>query len=448
VRLVARMPGSNRPTHVSPDGRTVLVLHERALMDSDLVAVDLVTGRITELTAGTTAPGRRVPGGVDDEGAVWLASDHLRDPADEGLLRAYRLVGDEWTPVGPDGVEVDELTVAAGTGAAALNDGGRSHLVLLDLATGGAAASGPLPLGVASELSLAPDASRLVFAFSGAASPGAVWQADVATGDTGRVTGGSCPVDPAGFVEPATVEIPSFDGLVVPALVYGPRAHGRAVISVHGGPESQERPRFQPVYQYLVSRGMAVVAPNVRGSTGYGRRYAGLDDGRRRPDAVADLAAVARWATAEFGTLPAVMGASYGGFMTLAGLTSYPDEFAAGVDIVGMADLVTFLERTGDYRRALREAEYGRLDRDRDFLAEVSPLRQVERISVPLLVIHGANDPRVPISEAEQIVEALRQRGREVTYLRFEDEGHGIVREDNRVTAYTAVADFLERHLG
>jgi dipeptidyl aminopeptidase/acylaminoacyl peptidase len=193
-----------------------------------------------------------------------------------------------------------------------------------------------------------------------------------------------------------------------------------------------------------------VLAPNVRGSTGYGRAYVHLDDVRKRMDSVADLAAAARW-LADSGTARrdaiAVMGGSYGGFMTLAAITTYPDLWAAAVDTVGIANFVTFLEHTGPWRRRLREAEYGSLERDRDFLAAISPIAHVDRITAPLLVIHGANDPRVPVGEAEQIVAGLRERGREVEYRRYEDEGHGLVRLPNRLDAAEATAAFLERHL-
>ncbi|MCW5881866.1 MAG: S9 family peptidase, partial [Anaerolineae bacterium] len=222
------------------------------------------------------------------------------------------------------------------------------------------------------------------------------------------------------------------------------------VVHVHGGPESQSRPAFNAVVAYFVQRGYAVLLPNVRGSTGYGRRYTHLDDVKRRMDSVADLAASARWLVAEGNANPnrvAVMGGSYGGFMTLAALSTYPELWAAGVDIVGIGNFVTFLERTGAYRRAHRESEYGSLAHHRDVLERISPIHKVDRITAPLMVIHGANDPRVPIYEAEQMVAALQARQHPVEYLRFEDEGHGIVKLGNRIVAYGAIGNFLDRYL-
>jgi dipeptidyl aminopeptidase/acylaminoacyl peptidase len=202
-----------------------------------------------------------------------------------------------------------------------------------------------------------------------------------------------------------------------------------------------------PVIQYLCAQGITVAAPNVRGSTGYGRTYHHLDDVERRLDSVADLASLARALGAGSDTPVGVMGGSYGGYMTMAAITEHPALWACAVNIVGIVNFVTFLERTGAYRRALREAEYGSLERDRAFLESISPIRKVDRIACPLLVIHGANDPRVPVGEAEQVVAALRAREAPVEYLRYEDEGHGITRLPNRLDCYPRVAAFLQRHL-
>ena len=202
--------------------------------------------------------------------------------------------------------------------------------------------------------------------------------------------------------------------------------------------------------QYLVTRGYAVLAPNVRGSTGYGYSYQSLDDVYLRMDSVADLRCAALWLCESGIADPeriAVMGGSYGGFMVLAAVTTYPDLWAAGVDIVGIANFVTFLENTGPWRRRLRESEYGSLERDRAFLEQISPIRYVDRITAPMFVMHGANDPRVPVGEAEQIVAALRIRGVPVEYLRFEDEGHGLVKRANRLLAYPAIARFLDQYM-
>jgi len=205
------------------------------------------------------------------------------------------------------------------------------------------------------------------------------------------------------------------------------------------------------VIQYLVGHGYIVAAPNVRGSTGYGKRYAHLDDVALREDSVRDLGAVNAWLRGRPDVAPeriAVYGGSYGGYMVLAALTLQPELWAAGCDVVGIANFRTFLERTAPYRRALREAEYGALARDGELLDRLSPIHRVDRIRAPLFVIHGANDPRVPVSEAEQIVAALRARQQRVEYLRFDNEGHGVTRRENRIRAYGDLVRFFDEVLG
>jgi dipeptidyl aminopeptidase/acylaminoacyl peptidase len=257
------------------------------------------------------------------------------------------------------------------------------------------------------------------------------------------------------FIEPEIIHYPSFDGLQIPALWYlphdaQPNHQTPVVVSVHGGPEGQAQYTWNATFQYFLRRGYAVLAPNVRGSSGYGKHYLSLDDVRQRPDSITDLKYAVDWLYGQPTVAPkkiAVMGGSYGGFMVLAALTTFPDLWAAGVDIVGIANLLTFLENTSSYRRHLRTAEYGDPERDRDFLIALSPIHKADRIQAPLMVIHGAQDPRVPVGEAEQIVEHLRAGQRPVEYQRFEDEGHGIVKLKNRLVCYPRIASFLDTYL-
>jgi len=222
------------------------------------------------------------------------------------------------------------------------------------------------------------------------------------------------------------------------------------IVYPHGGPESQTRPNFVALFQYFLERGYAILAPNVRGSTGYGTTYMNLDNTIKRMDSVADLAHAAYWLRDQKRGDPkrlAVYGGSYGGFMVLASVTHYPDLWAAGIDVVGIANFVTFMEKTGAYRRAHREAEYGNLREHREFFEKISPIHHVDKIKCPMMVIHGANDPRVPVEEAEQIVAALKKRGIPVEYLRYEDEGHGLAKLKNRLDAYPKMAAFLDKYL-
>ncbi len=245
--------------------------------------------------------------------------------------------------------------------------------------------------------------------------------------------------------------MPSFDGEQVPVFVYRPTGpdRGSTVVHVHGGPEGAAMRGWSPVVSALAADGHTVVVPNVRGSAAYGKRWYSLDDRELRLDSVKDLAAIHAWLPS-IGCDPsraALWGGSYGGYMVLAGLAFQPSLWAAGVDIVGIASLVTFLENTSDYRRATREREYGYLATDREFLESASPLSRVDDMRAPLLVIHGANDPRVPLSEAEQITGALTKRGVPCRLLVYPDEGHGLAKLKNKLDAHPQALAFLREHL-
>jgi len=248
--------------------------------------------------------------------------------------------------------------------------------------------------------------------------------------------------------------IPTSDGEQVPCFRFAAASPvdvlaGASVVHVHGGPESEATRMFSAVWQSLAMAGFDVLVPNVRGSAGYGKRWVSLDDLELRLDSVADLAAIHDWLpSVELdASRSALWGGSYGGYMVLAGVAMQPDRWAAGVDIVGISSLVTFLENTSAYRRAYREREYGFLDRHRDFLAKASPLTYLDDMVAPLFVIHGANDPRVPLSEARQIKAALDGKGVDCELRVYDDEGHGLAKRANRIDAYPAAIEFLVQHL-
>jgi dipeptidyl aminopeptidase/acylaminoacyl peptidase len=314
--------------------------------------------------------------------------------------------------------------------------------------------------GVAGGLDFSRDGRKLAFSFAGARFNSDVWLYDLKTRKLEQVTRASrAGIPQESFVEPELIRYKTFDGRDIPAWYYKPQ-NARAgdanralpvIISVHGGPEGQERPAFNPTYQYFLARGYAVLAPNVRGSTGYGKAYMALDDVEKRMDSVADANAGAEWLVATGWADPrriAAMGQSYGGFMVLACLCTAPDLWAAGVDVYGIANFVSFMENTHPSRRRHRAAEYGSLEQHRDVLERISPINQVDRIKAPVLAIHGEKDMRVPISETEQIVAALTSRGVPTELIRLPDEGHGLVKLPNRLRVYPAIADFLDRHIG
>lgn len=322
-----------------------------------------------------------------------------------------------------------------------------AHLRDLPLPSAGCAAAGPAPVW-------APDSTAVAVSFSGPDMPSDVLVLPVADGPPRPLTNSASGLGGERAARPELHRIPAPDGELIPCQVYrptmsAPALAGSAVLVVHGGPEGQARQNFSVYVQALAAAGHTVLVPNVRGSVGYGKRWYSADDRHRRLDSVADLAAVHAYLP-EVGLdqgRAALWGGSYGGYMVLAGLAFQPDLWAAGVDIVGIASLVTFLENTSAYRRAYREREYGTLAHDREFLLSVSPLTRIDAITAPLFIIHGANDPRVPLSEAEQIHAALIGRDRECELAVYGDEGHGLARRANRLDALPRAMAFLAGHL-
>lgn len=293
-----------------------------------------------------------------------------------------------------------------------------------------------------------PDGKRFAVTVNSATSPDDiyVWSG----GELDRLTNSSAELPAGELGTPEIHRIPTPDGERIPCFLYRPRhGSGSVVVIVHGGPESASVQSWNPVLQALLQAGHAVAVPNVRGSTGYGRRWTALDDGRLRLDSVADLAAIHAWLPSAGldSRRAALYGGSYGGYLVLAGLSMQPGLWAGGVDIVGISSLVTFLQNTSPYRRAYREREYGRIETDRDFLVAASPITHVDAIRAPLLIIHGVNDPRVPLSEAEQVATAVRTRNVECEMYVYPDEGHGLSKLHNKLDAYPKVLEFLGRHL-
>jgi dipeptidyl aminopeptidase/acylaminoacyl peptidase len=338
-----------------------------------------------------------------------------------------------------------------------VNEGGLGTIRLLDLDSGAVRQGPDLPVGIASGVTFSPDGRQVGFTFNAATSPADVWSFDVAslalTRWTEAETGG---LNPGRFIEPTLFTYPNTDGMDIPAFIYRPAGAGPhpVIISIHGGPEAQARPGFSSVFQYWASElGLAVAVPNVRGSSGYGKTYVSLDDGLNRKRSVEDIGALLDWIATQPDLDPSriiVHGGSYGGYMVLASMIDYGDRLAGGINIVGISDFKTFLENTEGYRRDLRRAEYGD---ERDpvvaaFFEEISPLRNASRINKPIFIIHGYNDPRVPYTEAEQILEAVKANGIKAWFLMAMDEGHGFRRKSNREFQREAETMFLKEVLG
>jgi dipeptidyl aminopeptidase/acylaminoacyl peptidase len=454
-RLVMQHDGYNRALAFSPDGYRLLTYRAHGSQDCDLYLVDLETGETRLLTPheGELEIGA-VAWAADGEG-FYYAHDEGRDFLS---LAYYDLAAEayEWLETPPWDVG-DVVTSYSGRYLSwTTNEDGFSVPHLRDLTYKEDLPVPGLPArGVMWGIRFSPAEDRILFTFSSPTTPTDVYAWDIEGETVERVTEAELAgIPPSSFVGAELVYYPSFDGTMVPAYLYlppgAPADNSTAVVvHAHGGPEAQQRPYFDDIYEYWLGAGYAVFVPNVRGSTGYGKTYADADNVEKRMDAVTDFYE-GWWYLAEQPWCDrfkiAVYGSSYGGFMVLAQLTQKPYHWAAGIDVVGIANFVTFLENTGPGRVALREDEYGSLERDRDLLEAISPVNQIHSIRSPLMVIHGANDPRVPVGEAEQIVaEARKVLGADkVVYLRYEDEGHGLAKLDNRLDAYPKMVVFLE----
>jgi dipeptidyl aminopeptidase/acylaminoacyl peptidase len=472
--LVYQQDGSNDPVAWSFNGSRIIVSHtnEQLSLDNDLYLVDLKSKTATQLTphkgAAQFGSVRFTP---DDHSIVFGTNDNREfyslAQMDLASKRVDIIDNTEWDlnslEISPDG----------GLLAYTINRDGYSELFVRRLDTNGkplitviGPKEAPIELpakGLVGGLEFSRDASgeasrtgnKLAMTFNSSQYPTDIWLYDLKSRKLSQITNSSLAGIPrSSFIEPELIRYKTFDGREIPAWFYKPESakYSRnlpVIVTVHGGPEGQAQPGFNPINQFYLSRGYAVLAPNVRGSTGYGKTFTHLDDVRNREDSVKDLAASVEWLknNAADAKRIAVTGGSYGGYMTLAAITLYPDLWAAAVSTVGISNFESFLKNTSGYRRKLREVEYGSLERDLEFLRSISPLYKVDRIKTPLMVIQGKNDPRVPYTEAEQIVDALKKRNAVVEYKLFDDEGHGVAKLSNRLIVYPLMADFLDRYM-
>ena len=384
------------------------------------------------------------------DGGALLGLSDARGRDFMGLLRIDPQSGNCEAVYAPERRDVEAWAVSsAGLLATVENDRGYGVL-RVGPRDGERAIVKVLPDGVVADLAWSVDGTRLAFSASNAVRPAGLWIWE--KGAARVVWEPECGLPTRAF---SLVEWTSFDGQAVPgwlALPGGerPEAGWPAVIWVHGGPASQARAGFRADMQALLAQGYAVLMPNVRGSTGYGRKAMESDDVERRLDSVHDLAAGRAWLAGQDaidGSRIAVMGQSYGGYMVLAAITEYPSLWRCAIDFYGIADFATLLETTGPWRRAHRAMEYGDPSRHRALFDRISPIRHAGRIETPLLVLHGRRDPRVGFGESEQIVEALGRLGRPPAFEAFDYAGHGFVRPEDKARVYSAVAAFLAEHL-
>lgn len=459
--VLAEEAGTWMPLDFAPDDDRLLVARYVSINESRLYEIDLTTGSRRALLDDslTVAVGEARYDG--DGSGVYFTSDIGAE-----FMRLHRLdlaTGQiqVLTSDVPWDVEAFTLSEDGSLLALSINEGGISRLVVRRLPGNRPLALPELPAGVITAAFFSPAGDRLALSVSSPTSPTDVWTVSLTERRLARWTrseaGG---LDPETFVAPDLIEYPTFDAVDgeprrIPAYVYRPAGPGRhpVLVLVHGGPEGQYRPYFSSTIQYLVRElGLAVVAPNVRGSAGYGKSYLKLDNGYRREDSVRDIGALLDWIGTTDDLDPSrvvVMGGSYGGYMVLASLVHYSGKLAAGIESVGISNFVTFLENTQPYRQDLRREEYGD-ERDplmRAHLEQISPLNRVTEIRRPLMISQGANDPRVPASESEQIYQALTAAGIPVWYVLADDEGHGFRKKANRDANAAIMTLFLERYV-
>jgi dipeptidyl aminopeptidase/acylaminoacyl peptidase len=455
------------PLDWSLDDRQLLLRGQRAGSATELFLADVASGALTALGApAAEAAPAAAPGGVGpakfspDGRGVYVVSDA---GSEFRQLRELDLASHEWrtvTDTVPWDITSFDLSADGRYLAYVANVDGESRLSVLDNVARTDLALPPLPAGTLGRIAFDPAGRHLAFTLDTGAAPADVYAYDLEHGLLERWTMSEPgAVDPAGFAGPALTRYPSFDRVegrarAVPAFIYRPSTAGRhpVLISLHGGPDAQYRPQFDPFLQYLVHElGFIVVCPNVRGSSGYGRGYRGLDDGVLREDAVRDVGALIIW----LGLQPDVertrifvSGEDYGGYLALEALAAYGDRLRGGIAVAGISDLVTYLEHSPAGELGRRRAEFGdeREPRTRAYLERISPLTRSAAMVSPLLVVQGLGPSRVPASESEQMVGSLRGRGAEVWYLHTDDDGGAPRREDQRFSLVTEAA-FLEQLL-
>jgi dipeptidyl aminopeptidase/acylaminoacyl peptidase len=355
-----------------------------------------------------------------------------------------------------DDAEADSFTISDDGRRAVLswNVGGRSELELVSLPDGKRAPLRPPPGEVVSISEFAPDGSRLALTVTGAAQPTSAWQYNFSSQRYTPIAPVATPnVDLSSLVKPELRKYKAQDGLELSGWLYLPKGFkrpGPVVLSFHGGPEGQERPVFRADYQAILAQGIAVFAPNIRGSAGFGKAFLALDNHEKRFDANRDVYDSASYliqsGVGAKGRL-GIVGGSYGGYVVMMAVTEYPDTFAAGADLFGIVNFETFFAQSTPWMGAISGGEYGDPKTQADLLRRLSPIHKLERVRAAMLVMHGANDTNVPLVEAQQVVDTLKKNGRDVEFLLFPDEGHGWRKIPNRVKSTMTLADFFRRHL-
>jgi dipeptidyl aminopeptidase/acylaminoacyl peptidase len=451
---IADLQGVGGVLDFSRDRKRVVLSRVRSRGSNDLFVHDMDSGKEVLLTPHE-GPGSFGIGIFSPDGAtVYLSSNKDRD------LMAFARVSTVGGPIevlaGRDDAELAgaEVTEDGATAALIWNVAGRSELSFLDLASSKTTTGPKLPAELAGGVTFSRDGRLVALVARGAAAPADIWMFDRQSEKMWQLTRSPhAGVDLNGLFRPELVRFKAHDGLQLSGWLYRPRGAskpGPLVLSFHGGPEGQELPAFAADYQALVARGMAVFAPNVRGSSGFGKRFVNLDNGELRFDGIKDIQSCVDYVVKNGIADPkriGIMGGSYGGYMVLEGITEYPEMFAAAADLFGMVNFETFFQHTEPWMAAISTVEYGDPVTQLDLLRRLSPIHKIDRIRTPTIVLHGANDTNVPVVEAEQVVANLKKRGVPVEYVLFPDEGHGWRKTPNRIRSTVEIVRWFESNL-
>ncbi|WP_442598909.1 alpha/beta fold hydrolase [Neobacillus sp. D3-1R] len=437
----------------SPDGSSLLIEKTNSQLDNDLLLLHLDSKQINWLTI--------------HEGEASFHDPHFNQSGDHLFvltnkdrefmgLAMIEISTKKLTWLEQKNWDFERLTISKDKTklAYSVNEAGISRGYLLDLLTS-SLYHWETPMGVIMNYVFSPNNDKLAFVFNGPKNPTNIWALDLISMEVEQLTNLSpSPGVEETMIEPSSVSYLAFDKLQIPTFIYKPKvlaAKQPAVFYIHGGPESQFRPTYNPFFQKLLQKGYTIYAPNIRGSTGYGKSYTHLDDNRKRMDSVKDVITLAELLNAGdyFRQRKiAIMGGSYGGFVVLAAITHFPHLWSAAIDMFGISSIRSFLTHTSPWRKILREKEYGTIEKDGPFFDRIDPIHFIDRIISPLLVIHGANDPRVPKEESDRIVSQLKKKNHPVKYILLEDEGHSLNKPQNKLYVFSQIYDFLDQYLG
>lgn len=459
-RLVLEVSGGGwSASDFSPDGKTLVIEEYISAAESRIYTLDLATRAKTLVSPEGEKAFYGSPRFARDGKGLYLTTDHGSEFRQLSYLDLVTKKLETLSGSFPWDVTTFDLSHDGKKLAYVVNESGAETLHVMELPGRRAVPLPKLPLGTIGAIQFHSNSRDVGFSLSSARSPSDVYSIDVTTGKLERwtesETGG---LDPAKFAEPEIALWKSFDGRMISGFLYRPSASRfkgprPVIVNIHGGPEGQSQPGFLGRTNFFLDEmGVAVIYPNVRGSSGFGKTFIGLDNAEKREDSVRDIGALLDWIAKQPGLDSArvmVTGGSYGGYMTLASMTHFNDRFRCALDVVGISNFVTFLEHTESYRRDLRRAEYGdeRDPKMRETLLRISPLTNVSKITKPMFIVQGRNDPRVPYTEAEQMVAAIKKNGGPVWYLLANDEGHGFSKKKNIDFQFLATIRFLEEHL-